>query len=83
MNLTISDIEKDIAGFKARIKTAQNEIDALPSGRLPFKEHKKRKKIRRECQAEIKHVRQLIVYAREGIAIRQGNSNTEQHGNTR
>jgi len=82
MNLTISDIEKDISEFRDRIQTAQNELAALPTGRLPFKEYKKREKIRRDCKAEIKHVRQLIVYACEGIAIRQGNSNTKQHGNT-
>ena len=70
MNLTISDIEKDIAGFQERISKAQAELAVLPSGRLPFKEHKKRERIRRECEAEIKHVRQLIVYAREGIELR-------------
>ena len=74
MNLTISDIEKDIAGFRDRIQTAQAELDALPNGRLPFKEHKKRERIRRGCEAEIKHVKQLIVYAREGIVIRQGDA---------
>ncbi len=71
MNLTISDIKKDISEFRARIQAAQDEIDALPTGRLPFKEHRKREKIRRDCKVEIKHVRQLIVYAREGIELRK------------
>lgn len=74
MNLTISDIEKDISGFRSRIQTAQNEIAALPNGRLSFKEYKNRERIRRECEAEIKHVKQLIGYAREGIVIRQGDA---------
>ena len=72
MGLTISDIEEDIAGFQKRIEKAQARLRSLPVGRLPFKEHKKRERGRRDAQAEIKHVKQLIIYAREGIAIRQG-----------
>jgi len=71
MNLTISDIEKDITGFRDRIQTAQTELDALPTGRLSFKEHKKRESIRRDCKAEVKHCEQLIVYAQEGIELRK------------
>lgn len=71
MDLTISDIKKDISEFRARIQTVKAEIVALPSGRLPFKEHKKREKIRRDCKAEIKHCEQLIVYAKEGIELRK------------
>lgn len=71
MNLTISDIEKDIAGFRARIQTAKAELAVLPDGYLPFKQHKRRAKQRRDLQAEIKHVNILIGYAREGISIRQ------------
>jgi len=70
MNLTVEQIEKDIAGYKDSIQTVQNEIAALPTGHLLFKEHKKREKIRRDCKAEVKHCQKLIVYAREGIAIR-------------
>ena len=71
MGLTISDIKKDIEGFEARIETARQQIAGLPNGRLPFKEHKKREKIQRDCEAEVKHCQQLIVYAREGIIARQ------------
>ncbi len=71
MNLTISDIEKEIAGFRDRIQMARQQIAGLPTDRLPFKENKKREKIRRDCKVEIKHVRQLIVYAREGIELRK------------
>ena len=71
MNLTISDIEKDIAGFLYRIQTAQNELASMPKGYLPFKQHKHREKQRRDCEATISHCKQLCVYAREGIEIRQ------------
>lgn len=70
MNLTVKDIEKDIAGFKFRIKKAQDELRALPAGRLPYAEHKKREKARRDAEAEIAHCKQLILYAQEGIALR-------------
>jgi len=71
MNLTIENIQRDIVAFQSRIAKAKAEIDELPSGRLPFKEHKKRERIRREGKAEIKHVRQLIRYAKEGIELRK------------
>jgi len=71
MNLTVEQIEKDIAGYEARIQTAQAELAVLPEGYLPFKQHKRREKQRRNLQGEIKHVNILIRYAREGISIRQ------------
>jgi len=71
MNLTISDIEKDISGFRARIQMAQNELAALPEGYLPFKQHKRREKQQRDLQVEIKHVNILIGYAIEGIELRK------------
>ena len=76
MNLTISDIEKDIAGFQNRIAKAKTELGELPKGYLPFKQHKYREKQQRDLQAEIEHVNTLIGYAREGIAIRQEDVNT-------
>jgi len=71
MNLTIKDIRADIAGFQARIQTARQQIAGLPTGRLPYQEHKKREKIRRDCEATISHYKQLCVYAREGIELRK------------
>jgi hypothetical protein len=71
MNLTIEDIQRNIAGFQERISKAQTELTALPKGYLPFKQHKRREKQRRDLQAEIKHVNILIGYAKEGISIRQ------------
>lgn len=69
MNLTLtkSDIEKDIKGFEDRIATAQNKLDQLPTGSLPYHESKKRKHQRRKFKAEIKHVKKLISYAKEAI----------------
>ena len=74
MNLTIAGIEKDIAGFRSMIQTAQNKIDALPTGRSSFKEYKNRERIKRECEAEIKHCSILVLYGKEGILIRQGDT---------
>ena len=71
MNLTVEQIEKNIAGYKAKILTAQTALAALSTGHLSFKEHKKREKIRRNCKAEVKHCKQLIGYAREGIELRK------------
>ncbi len=75
MNLTISDIKNDIAGYQSRISKAQNELAALPEGYLQFKQHKHREKQRRDAESEISHCKDLIRYAREGIKIRQ-NENT-------
>ena len=69
--MSISGIQKDIERFEARIQTAREKIAGLPSGRLPFKKHRKREKVRRDCKAEIKHVKGLITYAREGIKLRK------------
>ena len=71
MNLKISDIKKDITGFKARISEARGKLAELPAGHLPYPEYKKREKIRREYKADIKHYKTLIDYAAEGIEIRQ------------
>lgn len=70
MDLTIQEIKEDIAGYEDRIHLAKLNLANLPAGHLPFREHKKREKQRREYRSEIKHCEQLIRYAREGIAIR-------------
>ena len=63
-SITITDIEKDIQGYQARISATQSKLAGLPTGHLPYTEHKKREKQRRDLQAEIKHVQKLIGYAR-------------------
>jgi len=70
--LTDEDILVDIRGFERRIQAAHDKLAALPEGYLPYREHKKREKLRRELQAEIKHVLGLISYARETLEIHVG-----------
>jgi len=70
--ITIEDIQKDIQIFQERIEKAKDQLAGLPVGFLPYQEHKKREKIRREAEAEIKHCQGLITYALKGIELRQG-----------
>lgn len=70
MSLTVQEIKEDIAGFEDRIALAKLNLANLLKGRLPFKEHKRREKQRREYEAECSHCFQLIEYANEGIQLR-------------
>ena len=65
LQLTNADIREDIREFKQRIQTAREKLAELPEGYLPYTEHKKREKQRRDLQAEIEHVQKLIRYAGE------------------
>ena len=67
-DLTVNEIREDITEFEDRIALAKLRLSELPAGRLPFKEHKKREKQRREYEAECSHCFQLIECANEGIA---------------
>ena len=71
MSISISDIQNDISEYQDRISKAQVDLANLPAGYLPYQEHKKREKVRRDLQAEVKHVQGLIGYAHEGIELRQ------------
>ena len=71
MTITVEQIEQDIAGYQARIQKAMDQLDRLPGGYLPYQDHKAREKQRRECEADIKHIKQLIRYAVEGIKLRR------------
>jgi hypothetical protein len=71
VSLTESDIRRHIVGYKGRIEVAKLNLANLPEGRLPLKEHKKREQQLREYRAEIRHCKQLIVYANEGIQLRK------------
>jgi|GEM_PF-2656158 len=71
MTITVEQIEQDITQYQDRIQKAREQLDGLPGGRLPYHQHKAMEKQRRECQAEIKHVKQLIEYAVEGIELRR------------
>ena len=65
--ITHEGILRDVLGFEKRIVEARQKLDELPAGMLPYQEHKKREEQRREHQAEIAHVQQLIKYAMEGL----------------
>ena len=70
MNLTVSDIEQDIIEFEQRIEAARQQLAGLPEGHLSYPVHKKREKQRRDLQAEVRHYKQLVSYALEGVEIR-------------
>ena len=70
MNLTVTEIKEDITGYEDRIDLARLKLSELPEGYLPFKQHRARERRRRDLQAEIEHVKQLIIYANEGIELR-------------
>ena len=70
MCLTVSDIQRHIVEYKARIEVSKLNLANLPKGRLPVQEHKKRESQRREYRSDIKHYERLIRYAREGIQLR-------------
>lgn len=67
ITLTDADIRKDIRGFEQRIQAARDKLAELPVGYLPYQKNKKREKQRRDLQAEIEHVQNLIGYAREAL----------------
>ena len=67
MILTDEDIKQDIAGFEARIQEAQDKLDMIPNGYLPYNEHRKREAARQAYADEIAHVKRLIGYAREAL----------------
>jgi len=71
MDLSISDIKDDISEYQERIQTTRQKLIGLPEGYLPYPEHKKREKQRRELQADIKHLQQLMGYANEGVVLRR------------
>lgn len=67
LELTVADIDQDITDFEKRIEKAKDRLRALPSGWLPYAQHRKREKLRQDLQAEIEHVKRLIGYAREAL----------------
>jgi len=71
MSISIQDIQNEIKGFKQRIEKARAELAGLPEGYLPYQEHKRRERIRREGEAEIEHCKQLVLYGMEGIELRE------------
>jgi len=70
--LTTEEIEQDILNYQARITAARRKLQLLPAGYLPFQEHKKREKVRRDLVAECHHVKTLIKIANDGLQIMKG-----------
>jgi len=71
MTITIESIRKDIEGYQERIAKAREQINLLPAEYLPYQDHRKKEKQRRDCVAEVRHCEQLILYALEGIETRR------------
>jgi hypothetical protein len=65
--LTDKDIRAEIRGFEQRIQKAKDQLSVLPVGRLPFKQHKRRERKRRDLHGEIVHVRNLIKILEEAL----------------
>jgi len=72
MELTVKDIQKEITVFQERVSAAQARLINLSEGRLPFQEHQKREKVRRDLVADIHHTKTLIKIANEGMQIIKG-----------
>ena len=70
MDISVSDIQKDIAEYKDRIHLAKSRLSELPEGYLQLKRHKVREKQRNEYKSDIKYYSQLVSYAVEGIQLR-------------
>jgi hypothetical protein len=65
--LTDAEIKQDILEFKDRISAARQKLADLPAGYLPYPEHKKREKIRRDLEGDIRHVQKMISIAQEAL----------------
>jgi hypothetical protein len=65
--ITAEEIQTDIRGFQEQIRKAQTALVRLPSGRLPYPDHKKREARGKELQEDILHVNRLISCAKEGL----------------
>ncbi len=57
--LTDQEIKEDIQNYEQRIVAVRKKLESLPAGRLPFPEHKRREKQRRELQADLTHVKKI------------------------
>ena len=65
--LTDQEIKEDIEEFQFRISIARQKIIDLPAGHIPVADHKKREKIRRDLQDDIRHIEKMISIALEAL----------------
>jgi hypothetical protein len=67
IELTEEDIKQDIIYYQARLNRIQDRLDELPARVGSWQENKKIKLDRQRLEAEIRHVRQLIEYAKDAL----------------
>ena len=67
MDLTAKDIKADIKDLKNKIATARKKLKSLPTGYIPYTEHRKRERERCRLLNEVDHLKDVIKIAREGL----------------
>ena len=67
MEITDEVIRQDIEGFKVRITETRAKLDALPARTNSQVEYKKVAKQRRDLEADINHLHNLLRYAWAGL----------------
>lgn len=65
--LTDDEIKQDILEFQDRISRRREKLENLPTGRLPYSEHRKREKVRRDLEDDIRHIQKLVQLATEAL----------------
>jgi hypothetical protein len=66
LELTAAQIKNEITAYWKRIEDAKQKLDDLQHRTIPWK---KRKDQERALKNEIKHVEQLITYAKDALAL--------------
>ena len=67
IDLSNEMIQSDLAGYRERLLSAETELAGLPSGHIPYQQHKAREAQRKEYLSDIEHLNRLIGYAKEGL----------------
>ncbi len=67
MVITRAEIKEDIEAFNKRITDAENKLNALPLVAGTWQARARVKVQRQALNDNIRHIRQLIIYAREGL----------------
>jgi predicted nucleic acid-binding Zn-ribbon protein len=67
MNLTITDIKKDIRAFEKRIQDAKDKLSELPGAADTLQDRQNLKGKRHILNSEIDHVERLIGIAEEAL----------------
>jgi len=67
--ITDAELNQDLEGFYDRLAATRDKLDALPTGYLPYSQHKCRQQKRRAYEEEIAHVKRLIGIAEKALTI--------------